>query len=146
MIINKKWMCGFAVLLLIVWAVAVQGAPPIPAKIGGTVTVDGTQLTQTTDVDYRFVATKQDTTTYRPEAKDSDGLNSSAWYVINVPIYHATGQTGGAKPGDTALIRVYKDGSELKVVSPHKGSFSVGQSGSTTRIDLVLKTGKNEKR
>ena len=139
MIIDKKWIYGFAVSLLIVWAAAAQAAPPIPARIGGTVTVDGAQLTQTTDAGYIFVVTKQDGTAYEPEAKDSDRLNASARYAINVPIYHATEQPGGAKPEDTAVIRVYKSGSELKVLSPYKGRFLVGQSGSTTRIDIVVK-------
>lgn len=140
MIIDKKWICGFAVSLLIVWAAAAQGAPPIPARIGGTVTIDGAQLTQSIDEGYTFVVTKLDGTAYEPEAKDSDELNASNWYVIDVPIYDAAEQPGGAKPGDTAVIRVYKGGSELRVVvSPHKGRFLVGQSGSTTRIDIVVK-------
>ncbi len=145
MIIDKKWICGFAASLLIVWAISAHGAPPIPARIGGTVTVDGTQLTQATDAGYTFVVTKQGGTVYGPEAKDSDGLNVSAWYVINVPIYNAAGQPGGAKPGEIAIIQVFKDGSELKVASPSDGRFAVGKSGSATRIDIVVKTGKTGK-
>ena len=133
---------GVATLLLLVWAITAQGAPPIPARIGGTVTVDGTQLTQATDAGYTFVVTKQDVTDYRPEAKDTDGLNTSDWYVINVPIYNAAGQPGGARPGEIATIKVFKDGTGLRVISPSNGRFTVGDSGSATRIDIVVKTKK----
>ena len=141
MIIDKKWIYGFAVSLLIVWAAAAQAAPPIPARIGGTVTFDGAQLTQTTDAGYTFVVTKQDGTAYEPEAKDSDGLNAYNWYVIDIPIYDANHQTGGAHPGDTAVIRLYRDGSELALTSPVNGRFTVGASGSVTRIDIQTDTG-----
>lgn len=114
-----------------------HSAPPIPARIGGTVTIDGVQLTQATDDGYTFKVTKQDgSTPYAPVAEDTDGLNAFDWYTIDLPIYDATYQTEGANPGDTAVIHVHKDGSELLVISPLNGEFVVGGSGSTTQIDL----------
>ncbi len=116
-------------------------APPMPARIGGTVTVDGTQLTQATDAGYTFKVTELDGTDYvdlnGAPAQDLDGLNASDWYLIDIPIYDATDQPGGANPGDTAVIRVYKDGSELSVTCPANGEFTVGDSGSTAQIDLT---------
>jgi hypothetical protein len=115
-------------------------APPIPARIGGTVTIDGVLLTQDTDDGYTFKVTKQNGTDYldfnNNPAEDSDGLNSSDWYVIDIPIYDATDQLGGANPGETAILHVFKDGSELTVTSSPNGEFIVGNSGSTTQIDL----------
>jgi len=125
------------VLLLISFSVTVWAAPPLPARIGGTVTVDGIQLTQGTDTGYTFKVTKQDGTAYNPTAEDTDGLNSSNWYVIDIPIYEASDQPGGANPGDTAVVHIYKDGNELSVISPTDRQFTVGQSGSTDQIDLV---------
>ena len=111
-----------------------------PARIGGTVIVDGTQITQATDAGYTFVSSKQNANSYVPAAEDNDGLNASDWYVINIPIYDPNNQPGGANPGDTALIHVYKDGSKLSVTSPYNGQFSVGASGSSTKIDLSVNT------
>jgi len=115
-------------------------APPIPARIGGTVTVDGIQLTQDTDDGYTFKVTKQNGADYldfnNNPPEDTDGLNASDWYIVDIPIYHATDQLGGANPGDTAVIHVYKDGSEITVSSPVNGEFMVGGSGSTTQIDI----------
>jgi len=138
----KKWIGGFAFSLLIVWAAAAQGAPPIPARIGGTVTVDGVQLNQSTDEGYTFVVKKIDGTGYAPESKGLNGLNGSNWYVINIPISVGAEKKRGAKPGDTAVIHVYKDGVELKVLLPDKGRFIVGESGSRTRVDVVVESAK----
>jgi hypothetical protein len=79
-----------------------ESAPPLPARIGGIVTVDGIQLTQATDVGYTFTVTKKNGTPYEPAAQDIDGLNASDYYVIDIPIYDKNNQSGGAKPGDTA--------------------------------------------
>lgn len=117
-------------------------APPIPARIGGSVTVDGTPLTQATDDGYTFTVTKQDGTAYVDlngvPAQDLDGLNTSDWYLIDIPMYDAADQTGGANPGETAVIHVFKDGSELTVTSPANGEFAVSDSGTNTQIDLEV--------
>ncbi len=122
-------------------------APPMPARIGGTVTVDGTQLTQDTDDGYTFKVTKLDGTDYvdfnNVPAEDTDGLNASDWYLIDIPIYDATDQAGGAISGDTAVIHVYyeNDGDvyELDVSYPTDGKFTVGQAGSATNMGLVAR-------
>jgi uncharacterized repeat protein (TIGR02543 family) len=138
----KNWLWYFAVLFVFFCATAAKAQTsiqviPMPAKIGGTVTVDSIQLTQSTAAGYTFVVTKQDGTThYVPAAEDTDGLNTSDWYGINIPIYDATDQPGGANPGDTAIIHVYKNGSELTVTSPGNGQFTVGAEGSITSMDL----------
>jgi len=118
-------------------AIIMQGSPPI--RIGGTVTVDGIMLTQTTDTGYMFIVTKQDDTNYDPAAQ-CDALNTSDWYLIDIPLYHETLEPGGATPGDTAIIHVYKDEIELIVTEPADGIITVGQSGSATQIDLVVYT------
>ena len=124
-------------------------APPMPARIGGSVTVDGTPLTQATDDGYTFTVTKQDGTAYVDlngvPAQDLDGLNANDWYLIDIPIYDAADQTGGANPGDTAVIHIFKDGSELTVTSPSNGEFAVSDSGTITQIDLVANTDTNLK-
>jgi uncharacterized repeat protein (TIGR01451 family) len=117
-----------------------ESAPPIPARIGGTIAVDGTQLTQSTATGYTFTATMKNGTPYEPAAQDTDGLNATNYYVIDIPIYDATTQLGGASPGDTATLHVYKDGAELFVTSPSNGEFIVGQSGSTALMNLDVLT------
>ena len=115
-------------------------APPFPTRIGGTVTVDGKQLSKANDTGFTFKVTREDGTAFVPKAEDTDGLNSYNWYVIDVPVYRAPDQPGGANQGDIAVIHAYMDGSELTVTSPPKGGFTVGQSGLATRIDLRLIT------
>jgi len=112
-----------------------SNAAPIPARIGGTVIIDGTQLTQATDEGYSFAATKPDGTDYVPAAEDTDGLNASNWYIIDIPIYDPDDQPGGAAPGDLGVIHVYKSGAELG-----QRQLAVGNSGSTTQIDMVVNT------
>lgn len=121
-------------LFLLSFPVMTWAAPPMPARIGGTVTVDGTRLTQATATGYTFAVTKLDGSAYVPAA-DTDGLSALDWYNINIPIYDPNDQPGGAKPGDTALIHVYKDAAELG-----RGHLIVGDSGSTTQMDLVVNT------
>jgi len=116
-------------------AIIMQGSPPI--RIGGTVTVDGIMLTQATDTGFKFVVSKDDDTNYEPAAQ-CETLNASDWYFIDIPLYHETMEPGGANPGDTAIIHVYKDETELIVTEPADGIITVGQSGSATQIDLVM--------
>ncbi len=116
---------------------AANGQVPLPARIGGTVTVDGTQLTRATDTGYTFVVTKQNGSAYNPAAQDMDGLSDMDWYIIDVPIYDATHQPGGANPGNTAVIHAYKDGTELTLTTPANGEFAVGDEGSRSTIDIV---------
>ncbi len=138
--IFKELLWCFVLSFVFLSASVAEGQIPQPARIGGSVTVDGTQLTQATDTGYTFVVTKQDSTAYVPAAQDTDGLNSSNWYIIDIQIYDATTQPGGANPGDTAIIHVYKDGSELSVTSPASGQVTVGSSGSTNQVNLTVVT------
>lgn len=130
------WFMVASILLSATTAAANVSQIPIPARIGGTVTVDGTQLTQATAAGYTFKVTKQDGSAYVPAA-ESSGLNTLDWYVFDIPIYNASSQPGGANPGDAAVVHVYKDGKELTVSSPSGGQVTVGAEGSTTQIPLV---------
>lgn len=112
-------------------------APPIPTRIGGTLTVDSVQITQDTDDVYTITVTKKNGSDYGPKAEDTDGLNSSEWYLIDIPIYDSTDQTGGAKEGDTAVIHLYKSGVEYYVSSPSNGIITVGKTSETTQIDIT---------
>ncbi len=133
--------CSITLLLLIMQS-GLYAAPPIPARIGGAVTIDSIQITQLTDTGYTFAVTKQDGTAYNPVAEDTDGLNSSDWYVVDIPIYNATDQPGGANPGETVIIHVYLNGSEINIISPVNGQFTVGNSGSTNQIDITAQIPK----
>ena len=71
MLILKKGSPYAVVFMAFVLAAApVYGMPPIPARIGGTVTVDGVQLTQSHHAGYTFVVTRPDGTPYTPQARD----------------------------------------------------------------------------
>jgi len=135
--------CFFKLILsfLLFLPSVVEAVPPMPYKIGGTVTVNGTILDQTTDTGYTFAVTKADGSSYTPAAEDTDGFNASDWYIIDIPIYDDTDQPGGANPGETAVIHVYKDGLEVGLVtSPTDGEIIIGDSGSTKVIHLEVES------
>jgi acetolactate synthase regulatory subunit len=134
----KKYLWLFTILFVFFFSTMAESAPPQAARIFGTVTVDGTALTQDTDEGYELEVTREDGTSYDPAAELTDGLNYFSGYGIYVPLYDADDQPGGANPGDTAVMHVYKDGLELAVTSPASGEFTVGGSLSNHRMDLSV--------
>ncbi len=134
----------FAVLFILFFSFStVYAIVPMPARIGGTLTSDNIQITQETDTGYIITVTKADSTSLSPSAEDTDGLNSSGWYLIDIPVYDKESQPGGAVPEDTLLIHVYKDGTELKIISPADGEFIAGESSSATQINLSVISSSN---
>jgi len=117
----RKYLLATAVATLLIGIAAVGAEPPPPAMVQGTVTVDGQNLSTGNDDGYVFRAVRTDGTAFEPPAEDSDGLNIFGWYLISVPMYDVDEQPGGAVPGETAIIRVLKDGEPLTVTSPPKG-------------------------
>ena len=141
MTIFKKWLWCFAIFFALFSGTnALSSDPPkMPAKIGGSVTVDGTKLTQATAAGYTFAVTKQDGTVYctpQGQCAQTSGLNAYDNYLISIPIYVENTTPGGANPGDTAVIHVYQNGTELTVTSPGSGEFIVGAAGTTTQVDI----------
>jgi len=65
-----------------------QGAP-MPFRIGGTITIDGVQITQATDDGLLIRVTKPDGTDYGDvkgkASEDKDGVNANNWYLIDIP-------------------------------------------------------------
>ncbi|QTA84038.1 PKD domain-containing protein [Desulfonema magnum] len=110
---------------------------PEPAKISGTLRINETQITHKNDMGYIFTVTRSDGTAFSPPAEDTDRLSPSDLYWISIPVYEETYRPGGAIPGDMAVIHVYKDDTELTVISPFNGEIIVGDSGSETQIDLT---------
>ncbi len=135
------------------WAI-----PPMPARIGGTLTVTSSQLvkptgmgpgsvptvvskqiTQEDDDEYTFAVTREDGVGYIPAAEDTDGLGDTDTYIIDIPIYEKDDQPEGAIPGDIAVVHVYKNGVEMEIISPPRGRLIVGNESSRAHIDLVVK-------
>jgi hypothetical protein len=124
-------------LMILIFSPSLSFAvPPQPARIGGTVTFNGRVLNQSTD--YRLVikVTKLNGTALVPSAEDTDGLSANGNYVIDIPIYDATDQTGGVAPGTTVVIHVYKGSKECTVLSPVNGQITVGASSSITTVNI----------
>ncbi len=108
---------------------------PMPARVGGTVTVAGVQLAPGAAA--RVVVTRADRTPYQPAAEDGDGLNDYAWYAVDVPIFDASTQPGGALEGENARVQLFLCGEQLVLTSPLGGAMTVGASGSASQVDLV---------
>ena len=137
----KKYSFVLSSVLAFFFSASVaECAIPEPFGINGTVTVDGSQLNQESDSGYTFVVTKQDGTNFNPGASDTDGLDGSNLYGIDIPMFEATDQPGGANPGDTAVIHVFRNGEELNVTSPANGSITVGDAGMTQEINLTVES------
>lgn len=119
---------------------------PRPARIGGTLTVNGVQITDPTDAGYVVGVKKINGSAFVPAAVDTDGLNASNFYIVDIPIYEASAQAGGAQPGSQAIIYVTKDGVPLTISQPAGGSITVGTEGSITRIDVVATAGQVQTR
>ena len=60
----KKYFWLFVILFVFFFSTVAESAPPQAARIFGTVTVDGTVLTQDTDEGYEFEVTREDGTSY----------------------------------------------------------------------------------
>ena len=137
----RRGIFVLSILALLTTCVAsgVFAVIPIAARIGGTVTIDGVQLTQEGAAGYTFKVTKQNGTAYNPSSETAE-LNASNWYIIDIPIYNSSDQPGGARQGDAAVIHVYYNDEELTVTSPVNGKITVGASGSTIRINIIAKT------
>lgn len=128
------------ILMLIPYRVSLsEPAPPIPARIGGTITIDGKTCTVVSGGDGITVkVTGTDGSSYVPEAEDSNGLNLSGWYIVDIPIREDNITADkGAKTGDKAIIHLYQNGIEMKLHEPSSGIIVVGKSGSTTNINIV---------
>ena len=136
-----------AIILIIsgVSSVLAQGIPQ-PYRIAGTVTIDGVQITQSTDTGLIIKVTKPDGTAYTDAygnpSEDEDGLNTSDFYLIDIPIYSAMDQPGGGRSGETAFIHVYRDNKKLYVSNPMNGRITIGSEGSVSQIDLSAVTGQ----
>jgi hypothetical protein len=142
-----------ALILFIGVIVIISGASqslaqgiPLPYRIVGTVTIDGVKLTQSTDDGLIIKVTKADGTAYTDAygnpSEDEDGLNTSDFYLIDIPIYSAMDQPGGGRSGETTIIHVYRDNKKLYVSNPMDGRITIGSEGSVSQIDLTAVTGQ----
>jgi uncharacterized repeat protein (TIGR02543 family) len=133
-------------LLILVFLGTSFAQVPRPARIGGTLTVNGVQITEATDAGYVVGVKKTNGSAFAPAAVDMDGLNASNFYIVDIPIYDASAQPGGAQPGSQALIYATKDGVPLTISQPPGGAITVGAEGSVTRVDIVATAGQVQTR
>lgn len=134
----KKISLIISLLMVLIFIPSISSAvPPQPARIGGTVTVNGRLLTQSSDSRLVIKVTKLNGTVLVPAAEDTDGLSTNGFYIIDIPIYDATDQPGGVAPGTTVVIHVYMGTKELTVLSPvNGGRITVGASATTTTVNI----------
>lgn len=98
------------------WSQTVEPPPSIPCRIGGTITINGQQVTDENDSGLVIIATRLDTP-FNPPIKAEDGLNSSDLFWVDIPL----SKTYGVEPGDTIILHVFLNGSKLLVTSPAGG-------------------------
>jgi len=134
--IKRYWLLAVICLLIPECCLAVM---QLPARIGGTVTIDGDLLTQAGGADYAVEVKRSNGASLIP-ASQTFGLNSSGWYIVDVPISESVDQADGAKPGENLIIHVYDNDTELDVTSPADGLFVCGNAESITVIDISAQT------
>jgi hypothetical protein len=111
---------------------------PHPDRIGGMVNVGDQMLTHENDDGYKFIVSREDGTLFSPSA-EVEGLNTYNYYKIDIPIKDLFDQPNGATPGETVRINVYKNATQLTVLSPKNGIFTVSGSGIPRQLNLELK-------
>ena len=123
------YLVSLLILLLIFIPIEIfaQTPPPMPYKIGGTITIDNTDMTQATFTGYSIEVTKNGNVALDPVAEATSLLSSNA-YTIDIPVYDEN-QTGGATPGETLEIHVYEGSTELTVDTPYNANIAMGESG-----------------
>lgn len=139
MIMVRRRSIGLVVGLVLLMPVYLfaQGIPT-PVRIVGTLTVDGAEVPGTAGGRYRFEVTDIDGQSYEPPAVDEDGLNDSGIYLIDIPVFDAATQPGGARLGETAVMHVFEDGAPLTVISPPGGEFMVERPmGTSMTLDIT---------
>ena len=126
------------VMVLLFFPSPSEAGPTLPARVGGSVIVDGIELTSPDSAEYRFMVTGINGKGFLPPAEDRDGINNRGKYIIDIPVYDPAGRPEGAKPEGTVVIHVFKNGVELKVLKPNRGEFKVGKGGTVTPVDLEV--------
>ena len=126
-------------MLLLVIPSFSYAVPPQPARIGGTITINGRKLTQSTGTRRTIKVTKLSGTPLAPAAEDTDGLSADGFYIIDIPIYDAADQPGGVTAGTTVVIHAYWGSEELTILSPANGRITVGAQASLTTINITGK-------
>ena len=134
--IRNYWVVFLLLLSSLMVVNTINAAPQMPARIGGSLTVDGVTVTQSTASGYTISVTRSDGTAYNPSADDTDGLNGFDSYMIDIPIYDENDQPGGAVSGEFAVLHVFLDGKEINVTTPLNGKITVADYGTTTVLDI----------
>jgi hypothetical protein len=124
---------GLTIIGLILFNIHPLNADPpqIPARISGTLSINGTTLTDSTARGFHIYVTKSDGTSYSPEASDTDGLSEN-FYTLYIPFSGSVVAT----QGEEAKIHVSKSGVEATITSPVGGVFTVGEAGSSSQINI----------
>ncbi|MFW5635884.1 MAG: PKD domain-containing protein [Thermodesulfobacteriota bacterium] len=137
---HKIFAFVFACCFVFLLPLTAAAQLPPPFRIGGTLTVNDTPITSDNDAGYTVRAVKSDGTPFVPAAEDTDGIDPiSGWYRIDVPIFDAAEQPGGADPGSEAMIEVLFNGQPFTVTTPPNGIFTVGGSGELRQIDVEVR-------
>ena len=124
-------------MTLLIGVVDAFAVPTIPAVISGTVTVDGSLLTDPPGSSYSFTVTNTSGVQYTP-VNPADGFLAPNNYSIAIPIFDPTDVPGGANVGETAVIHVTNElGCPLLITSPTNARVTVGAQGSLTDVPIV---------
>ena len=59
----------------------------------------------------------------------------------DIKILYDDSHTGGAIPGETLEIHIYKGNRELSILSPANGQITMGDSGTTFSINIIAEGG-----
>jgi DNA-binding beta-propeller fold protein YncE len=104
--------------------------PGLPARVGGTVTVNGALLEGSPEL--VLEALRTDGVSFSPPVV-CRRLNAAGCYVLDLPI----GVAGAAGEGTEVCLRATLGGADVTVVTPRRGRLRSGLAGTMRRVDVV---------
>lgn len=138
-------------LCFLIGAFNAYAVVPQPYTVYGTLTVDGVQVTSSSDDEVlievlaadgsQFTHTDNtpDDSSDNPHAETSE-IGNGDMYSVSVPIYESNDQPEGATEGESAVLKVTINGSELNITSPIDGTITIGSSTEFGEVNISAST------
>ena len=122
------------ILFFIPMEILAETPPAMSYVIGGTISIDDVEMTQSTFSGYSIIVTKEGNIALDP-VTETTSLLSSGSYTISISV-------GAATTGETLEIHVYEGDKELTVDIPVDGELIMGEDGDIENIDISAYTSR----
>ncbi len=111
--------------------------PQLPARVGGTLTVDGSSISVQTSDQFEFRVERPGGVVLTPAAI-TFGRTPAGGFAVDYTVFDAALAPTGVTPAATLTLTVRRNGQSLTILSPAGGAFASGTAGSLTTVNLAL--------